>query len=142
MECSESIRCRWLLNCFFISSTMLTGDTYAHRYTHGCCLNIQEWFLLWRVPLDTFTTGLMTPLEPILSLSSIPPSVPEPASRHTPKLATQHVFSTERTHFQSSLGGFVESWGPGNLPGCVKVSMRKASRCLQKLRRREILWKA
>lgn len=32
--------------------------------------------------------------------------------------------------------GFAESWGPGNLPGCVKVSMRKASRCLHKLRRR------
>ncbi|KAI9520891.1 hypothetical protein NQZ68_013297 [Dissostichus eleginoides] len=28
--------------------------------------------------------------------------------------------------------GFAESWGLGNLPGCVKVSMRKASSCLQK----------
>lgn len=30
--------------------------------------------------------------------------------------------------------GFAESWGLGNLPGCVKVSMRKASSCLQKRR--------
>lgn len=30
--------------------------------------------------------------------------------------------------------GFAESWGLGNMPGCVKVSMRKASSCLQKQR--------
>lgn len=60
------------------------------------------------------------------------PPLAEPALRHTPMLATQHVFSVERTRSQSSLGVFAESWGPGNLPGCVKVSMRKASGCLQK----------
>lgn len=38
--------------------------------------------------------------------------------------------------------GFAESWGPGNLPGCVKVSMRKAWGWLQKRwRRAEILGK-
>lgn len=39
----------------------------------------------------------------IHSLSSASPPPLEPALRHTPMFATQHVFSVERTRSQSSL---------------------------------------
>lgn len=86
--------------------------------------------LLLKSPLDTLCSSLMNTLQPKNPLLLPTPS--NPALRHSPMLATQHVFLHRGVNALSIIiKGFVESWGPGNVPECVKVSMRNALSCPQ-----------
>lgn len=70
-----------------------------------------------------------------LSLSLLPPSDPRTSLAAHSNVSDSACFQCGADTLSIIIRGFAESWGLGNLPGCVKVSMRKASSCLQKRRR-------
>lgn len=77
------------------------------------------------------------------SLSLLPPSNPRTSLAAHSNVSDSACFQLGADTLSIIIRGFAESWGLGNLPGCVKVSMRKALSCLQKRRRwTEILRKA
>ncbi len=65
-------------------------------------------------------------------LSLLPSSNPRASLAAHSNVSDSACFQRGADALSIIIRGFAESWGLGNLPGCVKVSMRKALSCLQK----------
>lgn len=63
------------------------------------------------------------------TLSPLPPSNPRTSLAAHSNLSDSACFQRRADTLSIIIRAFVESWGLGNVPGCVKVSMRKASSC-------------